>query len=675
MQLKSYLSLFVILCSITNTYAQLNAIVTGNAINQGGNCYIITPDQDFQAGGVWYNNPIDFDSDFTIFYQNNFGFKDFNGADGMALVFKGNPTPVIGGSGGGVGYSGITPSLVIEFDTYQNGDLGDPTWDHISIMRNGNPNHNNGASNLSGPVQASATSLNIEDGNTHEVKIEWNATTKVLSVSFDCQLRITLNQNVKSTIFSGDDTVFFGFVGSTGGLSNLHQVCFNRISFVDNLQLDDEVICENGAVQVDATIPSGNSYSWTPTDGVSDPTSPNPFLSPTVTTAYTVIISDVCGETTTEELTVTVLPLINTDPVFDAVPAICEGDILNPLPTTSNDGITGTWSPELDNSITTTYTFTPLADQCAPETTLVIEVIPAETPIFNAVNPVCPGEFLADLPTTSNNGITGTWSPSINNTVTTEYTFIPNSGQGCTTSTTLQIVITDPFIPTFDAINPICTGEILDDLPTTSNEGITGTWSPALNNLATTIYSFDSNPGQCASDNTIIEIQVIPISQLSIEIDLISEPFNNNQTVAIRVTGGTGIYEFQLDDGPWIEDNNFSDLTGCEEYKIRARETSGCSNIAIDSFRVLDYPKFFTPNGDAKNDIWNIECLKDQVGARISIYDRYGKIVASLDPSRFGWDGNYNNTLMPTNDYWFKVEYLSRDGTPRVYMSHFTLKR
>jgi len=674
LHLKSYLSLLIILCCVSQADAQLNAQVTGDAIDQGNNCYTITQDQEFQVGGVWYNNPIDFDTDFTIFYQNNFGFRDFDGADGMALVFKDNPTPILGDPGGGLGYSGITPSLTIEFDTFQNTDFGDPVGDHISIMRNGNPDHNSG-DNLGGPVLANGTNQNIEDGIAHEVRIEWDAFTNTLSVFFDCLLRLTFTADVKNTIFSGDDTVFFGFVGSTGGNTNIHEVCFNRVSFVDNLQLDDEVICENGAVQVDASIPSGFTYSWTPTNGVSDPNSPNPVLSPAATTIYTVTISDVCGETTTEELTVTVKPLITTEPVFNPVPPICLGDSLNPLPTTSMDGITGTWSPELNNSITTTYTFMPLTSECAPETTLVIEVIPSEIPIFTPVDPVCPGEFLADLPITSNNGITGTWTPGINNMVTTVYTFTPDLGQGCATLTTLEILITDPDIPTFNPIDPICVGETLEELPTTSNEGITGSWSPALNNRVTTFYSFEPNPGQCASDNVSLEIQVIPISQLSIDIDLSSEAFSENQVAVINVSGGTGAYEFQLNNGDWVEENTFSQLQGCEEYEIRVREISGCSNIAIENFRVLDYPKFFTPNGDSRNDSWNIECLKDQVGARISIYDRYGKLLASINPSRLGWDGTYNGAFMPTNDYWFRVEYLNKEGQPKVFTSNFTLKR
>jgi hypothetical protein len=61
------------------------------------------------------------------------------------------------------------------------------------------------------------------------------------------------------------------------------------------------------------------------------------------------------------------------------------------LPTTSNNGITGTWSPALNNAATTTYTFTPTAGQCATSTTLSITVSPNVTPTFTAIAPVCSG--------------------------------------------------------------------------------------------------------------------------------------------------------------------------------------------------------------------------------------------------------------------------------------------
>ncbi|SEH37636.1 T9SS type A sorting domain-containing protein [Chryseobacterium culicis] len=62
-----------------------------------------------------------------------------------------------------------------------------------------------------------------------------------------------------------------------------------------------------------------------------------------------------------------------TTPTFIQIPAIYPDGTFN-LPTTSNEGITGTWSPAPNNQATTTYTFTPDIGQCAESTTLTVEV-------------------------------------------------------------------------------------------------------------------------------------------------------------------------------------------------------------------------------------------------------------------------------------------------------------
>jgi len=189
-------------------------------------------------------------------------------------------------------------------------------------------------------------------------------------------------------------------------------------------------------------------------------------------------------------------------PTFDAVAAICAESTVSALPTTSNNGITGTWSPALDNTKTTVYTFTPAAGQCATTATLTITVNPVVTPTFNAVTAICAGSTLSALPTTSNNGFTGTWSPALDNTKTTVYTFTPATGQ-CATTTTLTITVNPILTPTFDAVAAICVGSTLSALPTTSNNGITGTWSPALDNTKTTVYTFIPATGQCAATMTL----------------------------------------------------------------------------------------------------------------------------------------------------------------------------
>jgi gliding motility-associated-like protein len=181
---------------------------------------------------------------------------------------------------------------------------------------------------------------------------------------------------------------------------------------------------------------------------------------------------------------------------------ICQGDILTALPSSSLNGITGTWSPALNNQATTTYTFTPTSGQCATTTTLTITVNPTIVPTFNPVSPICQGDVLTALPSSSLNGITGTWSPALNNQATTTYSFAPTAGQ-CATTTTLSIIVNPIIVPTFNPVSPICQGDVLTALPSSSLNGIPGTWSPALNNQTTTIYTFTPSLGQCATTSTL----------------------------------------------------------------------------------------------------------------------------------------------------------------------------
>src|SRR5690606_14953532 len=144
--------------------------------------------------------------------------------------------------------------------------------------------------------------------------------------------------------------------------------------------------------------------------------------------------------------------------------------------------------------------------QCAVSTTLDITIDLQITPVFTQIGPICVGTAAAALPTSSNNGISGTWNPAVINTAvagTTTYTFTPDAGQCATATVTMDITITALSSPTFDAVNPICSGTALTALPTTSNNGITGTWSRALDNSQTTTYTFTPDPGQCASYTTI----------------------------------------------------------------------------------------------------------------------------------------------------------------------------
>ncbi len=375
--------------------------------------------------------------------------------------------------------------------------------------------------------------------------------------------------------------------------------------------------------------------------------------------------------------TVTITVNSNVTPTFTQVPPICSGTALAALPTTSNEGITGAWSPAVNNTATTTYTFTPTTGQCANTTTMTISVTPNVTPTFTAVAPICPGDPLAPLPTTSNNNYTGTWSPALDNMVTTTYTFTPDAGQ-CATIANLTITVNQLNPPVFTTIPAsVCENDVPPILPFNSsdNPSITGTWSPSTVDtsvLGTSDYVFTPDPGQCAI-TTSVSITVNPSNTLVDFTWTVTEAFSENQVITITASG-VGDYLYQLDDGPF-QDSPVFEHVSAGYHSVTVEDVTGCSvSLTKSDILVVGYPRFFTPNNDGYNDDWNIFTLENQTGSRIRIFDRYGKFLKEISPNGTGWNGTYNGRPLPATDYWFVVDY-PEDGMVKQYKSHFTLKR
>ena len=137
---------------------------------------------------------------------------------------------------------------------------------------------------------------------------------------------------------------------------------------------------------------------------------------------------------------------------------------------------------------------------------------------------------------------------------------------------------------------------------------------------------------------------------------------------------GSGDYEYSIDNGPWQLDNIFTDVSA-GFHEIRVRDLNGCG-ISSATVLVIDYPRFFTPNGDGYNDTWQIIGIDTRPLSTIYIFDRYGKLLKQLSPLSEGWDGTFNGKPLPATDYWFSVKY-EEPGTEiiKTFRAHFSLKR
>jgi gliding motility-associated-like protein len=354
-----------------------------------------------------------------------------------------------------------------------------------------------------------------------------------------------------------------GFAGNICDYTVTANTGVQVLSFTSSASANQ--ICEGGtaSITINGAI-AGSTYSWTasPSGSITGPTDgPTINVNPTVTTVYSVVVTQpngcltqtesftltvnpkkfttinpvicqgssvtVCGQSYSTEgtftkvctsskgcdSTVTINLTVNqsTAPTFTQLGPYCIGATPGTLPTTSNNGITGTWNPSTVSTAiqgTIVYTFTPTAGLCATTATMSVTVNAVTTPIFTQLGPYCVGATPGTLPTTSNNGITGTWNPSTVSTAsqgTVVYTFTPTAGL-CANSATMSVTVNQNIVPTFTQLGPYCVGATPGTLPTTSNNGITGTWNPSTVSTAsqgTVVYTFTPTQGLCATTATM----------------------------------------------------------------------------------------------------------------------------------------------------------------------------
>ncbi len=215
-----------------------------------------------------------------------------------------------------------------------------------------------------------------------------------------------------------------------------------------------------------------------------------------------------CPAATTITFTIT----NGTVATFPAQGPFCSNGAAS-LPLLSNEGFTGTWSPNsIDFTNTSpagvTYNFTPDPNQCGANGTVNIVILPEVNPMFTVLGPYCEGQAPASLPLTSTNGINGTWNPSIVQTVnagTDTYQFTPDVSE-CASISTMDIVINAPVSTNFNLPNQYCENDVPSLLPLQDVNGVSGTWNPVQINTAlagTQDYTFTPAAAECAVDFTL----------------------------------------------------------------------------------------------------------------------------------------------------------------------------
>lgn len=200
-----------------------------------------------------------------------------------------------------------------------------------------------------------------------------------------------------------------------------------------------------------------------------------------------------------------------------------------------------------------------------------------------------------------------------------------------------------------------------------------------------TVTATNTNGSNCSTSKDIVVGQSSS-AVITDEHVIIDDGDDDNSILINNNPGvlGIGDYEFALldSDGDFVyeyqDEAFFGNLRG-GIYTILVRDKNGCGEAELE-VAVLEIPKFFTPNSDGVNDLWNLKGITDEFidyfpSSKISIFNRFGKFIADFTIDHPGWNGQYNGAVVASNDYWVRLELIDRSGRTRVETRNFSLLR
>lgn len=184
---------------------------------------------------------------------------------------------------------------------------------------------------------------------------------------------------------------------------------------------------------------------------------------------------------------------------------------------------------------------------------------------------------------------------------------------------------------------------------------------------------------QCETTDTVyVFVRDSPI----LTIDSVNDKEN---IVEYTITGGIEPYNIYLD-GKELDDFSINSGFGLTKgmlfntsigsHTLSVADVNDCKSSG--QFSISPVPitpqGVFTPNGDGVNDTWQIENIDVYPTAKVSIYDRDGRVVAEYlgYDNANAWDGTYNGNPLPSTDYWYVINLPAADTQ---YVGHFTLLR
>ncbi len=297
--------------------------------------------------------------------------------------------------------------------------------------------------------------------------------------------------------------------------------------------------------------------------------------------------------------------------------------------------------------------------------------------------------------TDGSNPLASPYTNAAGSSTTTIFVRVENSATGCINDQFSFDVIINP-LPDFQVTSPqiVClnnpplTLEVENpnavySYQWTNENGIILSNNSYQNVIAGGLYTVTATftNGTGCTRTRSIQVNESSIATITYNDITIVDDSENNSITINPTNLGIGDYEYSLLDSngntavDFQDEPLFEHLEG-DIYTILVQDKNGCGIASLD-VSVIEFPKFFTPNNDGIKDAWmvlgvNIDFYPE---SSMYIFNRYGKVISEIKMGTNGWNGLFNGKLQPSNDYWFHVILVDRNGNMRDRTGHFSLLR
>jgi gliding motility-associated-like protein len=601
---------------------------TGGDTDSDPNELILTQNVGTSSGGIFYSQPIDLSTCYQWNVEFDFRMFDGNAADGIAFCFLDVP-PTGFVNGGGMGIPEFANGIKVVFDTWDNGCGANP---EIQIY---NGIGYNECSVGIVKVTNTAGNLNFLRSNTYN-HAEINYNNGIISVSVNGTLWL-------STTYTVSFVGYMGFTASTGGSNDRHSIK-NATIYADIALSNagpDISICNGQSGQIGAIPNSDYLYSWSPSNGLNDPTISNPVVSivnngtSPISQTYTVqttLLSNPTSCPSNDNVTVTINPILTS--YVNA--SICAGSSY-------------TVGGQSFSSSGNFQVIIPDGNSCDSIIQLTLTVNPALS--SNQVLQICQG---------SNYNFYGQTLNSPGN-----YTHVLQTVAGCDSLITLTL----SFLPISSSSmqEEICAGETFTFLG--QNLSVTGSFPftiPSANGCDSIITvsllvnpippapSLSNNsPLKCPGDLLTLSAVNIPngVYNWSGPANFTSNQVENSLNAEIE---NIGIYTATVS------------LNGCISPESQI-------NVLIENiftFNDFDFPNVITADGDGVNDSLNInDYFNTCLPFELFIYNRWGNLVFEQVSNELPFTGKTKNGQdLQQGIYLFKLIYENGEKSGFIHL-------